>query len=257
MSSTASSRTFASALSLALIGVLLAGCEPETPTKPAPEATSSAPTPAPAQTDPTLLHQDDFDSGLSQWHIEAEQPGRISAANGVLDIDVPAGVTLWFKPRLEGPLTIEFEATAVSEGGPNDKVSDLNVFWMANNVDGQQPVFAQRRSGKFEEYNALLTYYVGLGGNRNTTTRMRRYIGDPVLRPLRPGYDLADAQYMLVPNKPQAIRLVANGRIIEYWRDGTRIFHLEDAAPYVNGWFALRTTYSHLRIARLRIRLLP
>jgi hypothetical protein len=252
MNSTGFSRTFVkqSALALALLGTLLAGCEREAPPKPA----SEAPVPAPAQTDPSLLFHDDFDSGLSQWHIEAEKPGRISAANGVLDIDVPAGVTLWFQPRLEGPLSIEFDATAVSEGGPNDQVSDLNVFWMANNVDGQQPVFAHSRSGKFEEYNALLTYYVGLGGNRNTTTRLRRYIGDPVLRPLRPGYDLADTQYLLVPNKTQAIRLVADGRIIEYWRDGTRIFYMEDAAPYENGWFALRTTYSHLRIAHLRIR---
>jgi len=240
MSSTASSRIFASVAALAL----LAGCahEPPAPSVPSPPA------------DPSLLFHDDFNDGLANWHIESEQPGQISAAHGVLDIDVPAGVTLWFKPRLEGPVAIEFEATAVAEGGPNDKVSDLNVFWMANNVDGQQPVFAHARSGKFEEYNALLTYYVGLGGNRNTTTRLRRYIGDPVLRPLRPGYDLADPQYMLVPNQRQAIRLVAHGKIIEYWRDGARIFHLEDAAPYVNGWFALRTTYSHLRISHLRIR---
>ena len=160
MSSTASSRTFASALARAAV---LAGCA-----SPARAASCSSAT---------------ISTTLSDWHIEAEKPGRISAANGVLDIDVPAGVTLWFKPRLEGPLTIEFEATAVAEGGPNDQVSDLNVFWMANNVDGRQPVFAHERSGAFAEYNDLLTYYVGLGGNRNTTTRFRRYIGDPVLRP--------------------------------------------------------------------------
>ena len=41
-------------------------------------------------------------------------------------------------------------------------------------------MFARLRSGTFAEYNDLLTYYVGLGGNRNTTTRFRRYIGDPV-----------------------------------------------------------------------------
>jgi hypothetical protein len=232
MSSTASSRTFVSALAL----LILAGC-------------ASRPSGG-------LLYKDDFRS-LENWHIEAEKPGQIRAANGVLDIDVPAGVTLWFKPHLEGPLSIEFEATAVAEGGPNDQVSDLNVFWMANNVDGQQPVFAHVRSGKFEDYNALLTYYVGLGGNRNTTTRMRRYVGDPVLRPLRPGDDLAGDPYMLVPNQRQTIRLVANGRIIEYWRDGTRIFSMEDAAPYESGWFALRTTYSHLRVSNLRIRRLP
>ena len=63
---------------------------------------------------------------------------------------------------------------------------------------------------------------------------------------------------MLVPNQRQTIRLVANGKIIEYWRDGTRIFHMEDAAPYENGWFAFRTTYSHLRIERFRVhRLAP
>ena len=232
MSSTASSRTFVRALAL----LILAGC-------------ASRPSGG-------LLYQDDFRS-LENWHIEAGKPGQIRAANGVLDIDVPAGVTLWFKPHLEGPLSIEFEATAVAEGGPNDQVSDLNVFWMANNVDGQQPVFAHVRSGKFEDYNTLLTYYAGLGGNRNTTTRMRRYVGDPLLRPLRPGHDLAGDPYMLVPNQRQTIRLVANGKLIEYWRDGTRIFSMEDAAPYENGWFALRTTYSHLRIRQLRISRLP
>jgi hypothetical protein len=229
MSSTASSRTFVRALAL----LILAGC-------------ASRPSGGP-------LYEDDFRS-LDNWHIEAEKPGQISAANGVLDIDVPAGVTLWFKPHLEGPLSIEFEATAVAEGGPNDQVSDLNVFWMANNVDGLKPVFEHARSGKFEDYNALRTYYVGLGGNRNTTTRFRRYIGDPVLRPLRPEDDLAGDPYMLVPNQRETIRLVANGQVIEYWRNGTRIFSMEDAAPYENGWFALRTTYSHLRISHLRIR---
>ncbi|MEO8017962.1 MAG: DUF6250 domain-containing protein [Pseudomonadota bacterium] len=223
MSSTASSRTFVSALLLAL-----AGC-----------ATGPA---------------DDFRHGLDQWHIEAEKPGRITAAKGVLDIDVPAGVTLWFKPRLEGPVRIEFEATAVAAGGPNDRVSDLNVFWMANNVDDQQPVFAHRRSGAFAEYNDLRTYYVGLGGNRNTTTRFRRYIGDPVNRPMLPEHDLSRAEAMLVANRRQTITLIADGSRIEYLRDGERLFLLEDAVPYVNGWFALRTTASHLRIRRLYVK---
>ncbi|HEU5137248.1 MAG TPA: DUF6250 domain-containing protein [Steroidobacteraceae bacterium] len=239
MSSTASWRISASAFAAVL---LAAGCASD------PGQVEVA------ARDPTLLHSDDFRDGLGQWHIEAEKPGVIAASAGVLDIDVPAGATLWFKPKLEGPIAIEFDATAVAASGANDQVSDLNVFWMARNVDGSEPVYALVRSGKFEEYHALLTYYVGLGGNRNTTTRFRRYIGDPVLRPLRPGYDLAGDAYMLVPNKRQTIRLVANGRVIEYWRDGTRIFHLEDPDPYEKGWFAFRTTYSHLRIERFRVR---
>jgi hypothetical protein len=229
MSSTAFSRTFVSALA----GALLAGCATLIPGE--------------------LLHQDDFDDGLRLWHIEAEKPGRINAANGVLDIEVPAGVTLWFKPHLHGPIAVEFEATAIAEGGPNDQVSDLNVFWMASNADGKQPVFAKERSGTFAEYNDLQTYYVGLGGNRNTTTRFRRYIGNPVKRPLLPGHDLTATNFMLVPNRSQTITLIANGKTIEYRRNGQRIFQLDDPAPYVNGWFALRTTFSHLRIRKLRV----
>jgi hypothetical protein len=229
MSSTAFSRTFASASALALL--ILSGC---------------------ASHPGKLLYRDDF-TDLSNWHIEAEKPGRISAANGVLDIEVPAGVTLWFKPHLEGPLAIEFEATAVAEGGPNDQVSDLNVFWMADNSDGQQPVFAHARSGAFAEYNDLRTYYVGLGGNRNSTSRFRRYIGDPVVRPLLPEHDLDATAAMLVPNRAQAITLIADGSRIEYRRDGQTMFRLDDAAPYTQGWFALRTTWSHLRIRALRI----
>ena len=42
-----------------------------------------------------------------------------------------AGVTVWLTHELAGPVRIDFEAMAVSAGGPNDQVSDLNVFWMA------------------------------------------------------------------------------------------------------------------------------
>lgn len=228
MSSTAYSRTFVSAL------LVCTGC-------------ASFPQPG------RLLHEDDFRSGLANWHIEAEKPGNISATNGVLDINVPAGVTLWFKQRLDGPVAIEFEASAVSQGGPNDAVSDLNVFWMANNPNGTQPVYAQPRSGAFAEYNDLLTYYVGLGGNRNTTSRFRRYIGDPVKRPMLPEHDLTAASALLVPNRSQTITLIANGNTIEYRRDGQPMFRLRDSAPYTNGWFALRTTQSHLQIRNFRI----
>ncbi len=205
---------------------------------------------------PRLIHRDDF-RDLAQWHIEAEKPARIEARNGVLDIDAPAGVTLWFKPRLDGPVLITFEATAVAEGGVNDQVSDLNVFWMAGNRDGVEPVFAKRRGGAFAEYNDLLTYYVGLGGNRNTTTRFRRYIGDPVQRPLLPEHDLRSPAVLLVPNKKQTISLIADRNTIEYTRDGTTVFRLDDGSPYTQGWFALRTTWSHLRVERLRVVSLP
>lgn len=200
-----------------------------------------------------VLFDDDFSAGLENWQIEAEKPGHIDAANGVLDIDVPAGVTLWFKPKLTGPVAIEFEATAVSAGGPNDQVSDLNVFWMANNPDGAEPVYGTPRSGAFAQYNNLRGYYAGLGGNRNTTTRLRRYIGDPDNRPLLPQHDLSARSALLTANRTQTITLVANGSTVEFRRDGQPILRMLDPQPYTSGWFALRTTYSHLRISALRI----
>jgi hypothetical protein len=197
-------------------------------------------------------YADDF-ADLHNWVVEAEQPARVVARDGVLDIDAPAGVTLWFKPRLESTVEISFIATAVSAGGANDQVSDLNVFWMANNRDGTSPVYAHARSGKFADYDDLTTYYVGLGGNRNTTSRFRRYIGEPGNRPLLAQHDLSARTALLVPNRRQKIALVADGSRIEYRRDGRVLFRLDDPAPYTSGWFALRTTSSHLRIERLRI----
>ena len=236
MNSTGSSRTFVS-LALALLGACLAGCAAR------PEFEH-------------VLFQDDFTS-LDRWQIEAEKPGHIEARAGVLDIDVPAGATLWFREKLTGPVAIQFAATAVSAGGPNDQVSDLNVFWMANNPDGVEPVYATARSGAFAQYNNLRAYYVGLGGNRNTTTRLRRYIGDPEVRPLLPQHDLSARSAMLAPNRQQTITLIANGHNVEFRRDGQPLLRMVDPAPYTSGWFALRTTYSHLRISELKIYRLP
>lgn len=199
------------------------------------------------------LASDDFTRGLAQWQIELEQPGSVRMVESALDIDVPAGATLWFKPEITGPVAITFDATAISAGGPNDRVSDLNVFWMARNKDGSAP-FSQARSGAFADYNDLLTYYVGLGGNTNTTTRFRRYIGDPVTRPLLPEHDLSSSDVLLVPNRLQQITLIAAGSHIEYWRDGVKLLSYEDPRPYTRGWFAIRTVKSHLKIDNLVVR---
>lgn len=196
-----------------------------------------------------VLHRDDFRQGLGNWIVEAEQPGRISAAVGILDIDVPAGVTLWFRQELRGPVEIDYEVTAVSGGGANDQVSDVNAFWMA--TDARVPsgnVLERRRNGAFADYDELRTYYIGIGGNRNSTSRFRRYIGRRDNRPLLPQHDLSAKQYLLEPNRPYRVRLIANGRSIQVFRDGKMMFHLDDPQPYVHGHFGLRTTKSHLRV---------
>ena len=89
---------------------------------------------------------------------------------------MPSGATVWFRQPLEGPYVLEYTATAVSAGGADDRVSDLNNFW--NATDGRSPdeLFATHRGGALAEYDYLTTYSVGYGANSNTTTRLRRYV---------------------------------------------------------------------------------
>lgn len=204
----------------------------------------------------TVLYADDFRHGLDAWRVEMEKPGTVTAKDGVLDIDVPAGVTVWFRQELDGPVMIQYEATVIKTGGPNDRVSDLNSFWMATDPKSPTDIFAHPRSGKFAEYNSLQMYYVGLGGNGNTTTRFRRYIGDEVDRPLLPENDLSVAEHPdkgIVANKTQTVTLIADGPLIQYWRDGEKIFEMTDPQPYTKGWFGIRTTKNHMQVRNLRI----
>jgi Domain of unknown function (DUF6250) len=208
-----------------------------------------------------VLYADDFTHRLDQWRVEMERPGtgaagKVTAKDGVLDIDVPAGATVWFRQELDGPVMIQYEATVMSAGGANDRVSDLNSFWMAADPKAPGDIFARPRTGKFAEYNSLRMYYVGLGGNGNTTTRFRRYIGDEVERPLLPENDLSvkeRPEMGIVANKMQTVTLIADGGLIQYWRDGVKIFEMTDAEPYTKGWFGIRTTKNHMQVKHLRI----
>ena len=197
-------------------------------------------------------YRDSFTGPLTQWSVELEKGGRVEAHDGVLSVDVPGGCTVWFRPELAAPVTIEYEARMVQAGGANDRVSDLNAFWMATDSRSAD-FFSVHRSGKFSDYNQLRTYYVGQGGNSNTTTRFRRYIGDAVERPLMPEHDLKSPDVLLKPNVWQSIKLVAAGEHVQYWRDGRLIFDVHDSAPYTHGHFGFRTTQSHVELRNFQI----
>lgn len=204
------------------------------------------------------LVRDDFDRGLEGWKWELEKGGTVKVQEKALDIDVPGGCTLWLKVSLSGAIMISYEATVVSAGGANDRVSDLNCFWMARDTRSPEDIFGFQRSGKFSDYDQLTCYYVGQGGNTNTTTRFRRYIGEKGNRPLRPEHDLSAKEFLLEPNVKQTIQLIAAGGVIAYYRDGRRIFSYEDAEPYTSGWFGFRTVTNHLRVENFRVyRLVP
>ena len=218
---------YRSALSL-VIAFFAAGCAPSHPTA-------------------------DF-ADLKRWAVEQMPGGTVKVAGRALEIEDAAGCTLWWREKLTAPVTISYTVTAIARGGPNDRVSDVNCFWMANDRRSAAAPFApgQARSGRFADYDSLLTYYVGCGGNTNTTTRFRRYDGTAA-RPLLPEHDLAAPRFLLEPNRAYRIRLVARDGVAEFWRDGEKIFTFTDPAPLTSGWFAIRTVKSHLLIENLQI----
>ena len=188
---------------------------------------------------------------LHRWAVEQMPGGTVTTRDGALVIEDAAGCTVWLREKLTAPVEITYDITPVSRGGSHDRVSDVNCFWMAREAKSDAAMPAGR-SGKFSDYDSLLTYYVGLGGNTNTTTRFRRYDGTAA-RPLLPEHDLSDKKFLLEPNRTYRIRLVARDGVAEYWRDGEKIFSFHDPAPLDRGWFAFRTVQSHLVIRNFRI----
>src|ERR1035437_10360044 len=81
-----------------------------------------------------LLYADSFAGGMNQWAAELEQPGVVEVKKRILHLADPAAATVWFRPELRGPVTIQYEAPPIRRGGPNDRVSDLNCFWMARDA---------------------------------------------------------------------------------------------------------------------------
>jgi hypothetical protein len=114
-----------------------------------------------------ILFQDDFSGDLSRWVVEQTPSGKTQVIEGEMDIDDAPGThdkggcTVWFKEKISGPVRITYDATMVQKGGPNDRISDLNCFWMASEprASGAAP-FAPplARTGKFSDYDSLLTY---------------------------------------------------------------------------------------------------
>ncbi len=199
-----------------------------------------------------LIYKDDFDGSLDNWHIEQAPGGSVQIRNGVLEIDDAAGCTVWFKHKLSSPVAIEYDVEVVSEGGTNDRVSDLNCFWMAQDPANPDDIFAQsrQRGGSFGNYNPLRLYYVGYAANDNTTTRFRRYAGDGS-KPLLPGHDLD--LYKMTGGEKLHIKIVSDGAVNQYWVNGEKIFDFKDPQPYTEGHFGLRTVKNRLRIDNFRV----
>ena len=193
-------------------------------------------------------------SNTSMWVIEQDTDGKVLFTQEGIEILDSSGCTVWFKPELEQPLIIEYKVKVIDKGGLYDRLSDMNVFWLASDPFHPNNIFweGNNRNGQFRQYDNLQLYYVGLGGHDNTNTRYRRYDGHGY-RPLEDQYDLTEKEFLLEPNKTYTVRIEANGDRIIYSRDDKIIFEIFDDKPLQSGWFGFRTWRSHQLISDFKV----
>jgi len=197
----------------------------------------------------TLLFEDNFSTALntSNWLIEKQNADSeiVVARNGKLLIDTYGGATIWYKKELQGNIRITYKRKVIVVGGKNDRLSDLNQFWMATDPNGK--MFT--RQGGFTAYDSLNMYYVGMGGNYNKTTRFRKYhAGDKKII-----QEFADSLHLLHANKVYYIEIIVKDGTIQFSVDGTLYFSWKDEKPFTHGYFGIRSTRSRQEVDDVKI----
>ena len=197
-----------------------------------------------------LIYSDDFKNGTSNWIVEFEKPetSSMKIIDGKLDVNSSVGATIWFKEKLSGNLMITYDETLIDASGVNDRVSDMNAFWMA--TDPAKTDGMIKRDGKFSSYDNLNLYYAGIGGHYNKFTRFRKYNSDsekPVLK------EYTDAAHLLVGNKKYSIKIIVNNGLIQYYLNDELFWELKDEIPYKEGYFGFRTTISHQQFENFKV----
>lgn len=194
------------------------------------------------------------------WKIESESPDySTSFHNDTLEIVSPKGLTLWYDRELSAPVTIEYDA-CVMTGKDSDRLSDLNAFWMA--TDPASPKNFWKNStgrGKFLNCYGMSLYYLGYGGNGNSTTRFRRYNGDTRgidNAEYRPAIlkEYTDAEHLLKAGQWYHVKITSDGFRTQFFINGERIVDFRDPEPLTHGYFGFRTTLSRTRITNFSYR---
>ena len=214
--------------------------------------------------------QDNQVSGLNArqfhkyWKVESESPDyKVIFIGDTAEIVSPKGLTLWRKEKMNGRVTIEYDACVVVEK-EGDRLSDLNCFWMASDPTCPDNIWKREkwRNGIFLNCYSLQLYYMGYGGNYNSTTRFRRYDGneagitDPKVRPAI-WKEYTDADHLLKANHWYHIKITNEDNRISYYIDGKQLVDFRDAEPLTEGWFGFRTTLSRTRITNFRYECSP
>lgn len=192
----------------------------------------------------SLVFEDHFSVPVTtNWIIEKSPADSeiVVVNNGKLLIDTYGGATIWYKKELHGNIMISYKRKVILNGGKNDRLSDLNQFWMATDPN---PTAMFKRKGGFTAYDSLDMYYVGMGGNYNKTTRFRKYAaGDKKIIA-----EFADPAHLLEANKEYFIQISIKDGLVEFKVDGVLFFSWHDPAPFTHGYFGIRSTRSRQEI---------
>ncbi|EHD23570.1 MULTISPECIES: DUF6250 domain-containing protein [Brenneria] len=180
-----------------------------------------------------------------RWRVEQEDPQRtaIRADDERLTLESAAGLTLWLDAPLSGAYRIAFVREVLVAGGPHDRLSDLNQFWAARDP-AHSDLFT--RHGRLSEYDNLDLYYVGMGGNWNSTTRFRYYNGQGE-RALLGEY--TDADHLLRPNHRYQVVIEVDRHETRFLVDDALYFRAAYPAAPAPGHFGFRTVYSRQAIS--------
>ena len=201
------------------------------------------------------------------WRVESESPDyRVTFQGDTCELTAPKGLTLWRKDKMRADCAVEYDVQVVVDSASlhqgdtkwADRLSDMNCFWLASDPEAKD-IWKRMdwRQGIFTRCYTLQMYYLGYGGNYNTTTRFRRYTGDalgidsashrpPILT------EYTDSEHLLRPNHWYHIRLQTIAGRTEMYVDGERIVSYLDPEPLQSGWFGFRTTLSRTRITNFR-----
>lgn len=198
-----------------------------------------------------LVFSDDFSHGLDKnlWVIEMDSTptSQVYVENGTLITDTEGGVTIWLNKELKGNYIIEYQRTVIMMNGVNDRLSDLNQFW---NASDPKSTHLFTRTGKFEEYDDLSQYYIGVGGNYNSTTRFRKYdgLGERIIID-----EKNSEEFLLQPNTTYLVRILVNNGHIRFSMNDKIYFEYDDPDPLTKGYFGFRSTWSRHKIDYINI----
>lgn len=196
-----------------------------------------------------LSWEEDNQGNELRWRVEQEKPEQTQLVTDdhSLQIDTAAGLTLWLDKPLSGSYRISFSREVLTEGLPNDRLSDVNMFWAAR--DPLNPDLFTRQ-GELSSYNSLKLFYAGIGGNWNTTSRFRYYDGLGE-RHLLTEYTSADR--LLRAGHPYQMVVEVADRQTRLLVDDEEWFTAAYETPPDSGYFGFRTVWSRQIIRDFRL----